>query len=360
MLPADRSARYGRFSNVLAARSDLELVALTRAGGAGVVEVRGGAVIIDVDGLPVFAKQIPLTDLELAQPRSTANLFDLPMFCHFFFGVPSFPRFGFGGPAMNGWRELAANLITTDGVLAGETEAFPLLYHWRVLPIRPHLTGGPSEIDAAVGELDGSVAVRHRLEALRGASHSLVLFGEYLPRPVIDWLDEDPAGRAEPFERQLFEAAAFLRGRELLHLDGQLGNLRTDGDRLYVTDFGLATSPRFDLTPAEREFVDGIATHDADYAALKLVHWAASALCGVPDPRSVDPMTGEHPDWRIRAEFVRRCAAGDLPAGLPPTAVGILTRHAATAWRTFRFYRRLINEDLYTPYPAAESEPQRR
>jgi hypothetical protein len=355
MLLAERRARHARISDFLASRSDADLAALTSTDGADVIEVRRASVAVEVDGVPVFAKRVPLTDLELAHPRSTANLFDLPMFCHFFFGVPAFPRFGFGGPAMNAWRELAANLIITEGVLAGETVSFPVLYHWRVLPIRPLITAEPSDVDAVVAALDGSLAVRNRLEALRSASHSLVLFSEYIPQPLAPWLTEDPASKDETFERQLVEAGEFLRGRQLLHLDGQIGNMRTDGDRLYLIDFGLATSPRFDLTPSERDFVESIATHDSDYASLKLVNWLGMELCGVPDPKTIDPETGAQRDWRPRAEFLRRCAAGDLPDGLPVTAVAILNRHAAVAWRTFSFYRRLINEDIHTPYP---SQPQ--
>ncbi|MFC7621229.1 hypothetical protein [Microlunatus sp. GCM10028923] len=331
-----RRIRHRAVSDHLAARSDAELAELAGPGGSAAVEVAGAA---------VFVKRIPLTDLELAHPRSTANLFDLPLVCHFFFGVPTVTRFGFGGPSLNAWRELAANLIITDGVLAGETQAFPLLHHWRVLPGRPPLSAGPAELEDLVAELDGSPAVRARLEALRAATHSLVLFSELLPYPVTDWLREDPLAKAELFESQLFEVTEFLRSRELLHLDGQLGNMRSCGNRLYVTDFGLATSPRFEVTEPERDFLATIATSDADYAAQRLVHWLAVAVCGVPDPKA----PGQ--DWRVRAEFVRRCAEGDLPDGLPPVAVGILTRHAATAWRTFSFYRRLFNEDRHTEYP---------
>ncbi|GAB3764079.1 BUD32 family EKC/KEOPS complex subunit [Microlunatus parietis] len=332
----NRRARHRLISDSLAARTDAELAELVGPGGSGIVEVAGAA---------VFAKRIPLTDLELAHPRSTANLFDLPLVCHFFFGVPSVTRFGFGGPSLNAWRELAANLIITDGVLAGETEAFPMLHHWRVLPGRPPLSAGPAELADLVAELDGSPAVRTRLEALRDATHSLVLFSEQLPYPVSDWLREDPLAKAEVFERQLLEIVSFLRDRELLHLDGQLGNMRSDGERLYFTDFGLAASPRFEVTGPERSFLASIATSDADYAALRLVHWLAVAVCGVPDPKA----PGQ--DWRPRAEFVRRCAEGDLPDDLPPVAVGILTRHAATAWRTFSFYRRLFNDDRHAEYP---------
>ncbi len=333
-------------SESLAARSDRELVALIEGGGD-----HGGSLNVEVDDVPVFVKLIPLTDLELAHPRSTANLFDLPMFCHYFFGVPNITRYGFGGPALNGWRELAANLIVTDGVLTGETEAFPVLHHWRVLPVRLELPARPADVAALVAALEDSPAVRARLEGLRTAAHSLVLFSEQLPFPVTDWLNDDPAGKAEAFERQLSEIVRFLGDRRLLHLDGQLGNLRTDGDRIYCTDFGLATSPRFDLSAAEHEFVQSIATLDADYAAMRLVHWLAGAVCGVAEPGPVDPVAGDRPNWQARAEFVRRCAEGDVPDDLPAPAVGILGRHAATAWRTFSFYRRLFDGNLHTPYP---------
>jgi hypothetical protein len=38
-----------------------------------------------------------------------------------------------------------------------------------------------------------------------------VLFVEYVAHPLLGWLDEDPAGRAEKIERRLFEVVAFLR-----------------------------------------------------------------------------------------------------------------------------------------------------
>ena len=44
--------------------------------------------MLDVDGVAVFAKRIPLTDLELAHPHSTANLFELPVYCQYGVGGP--------------------------------------------------------------------------------------------------------------------------------------------------------------------------------------------------------------------------------------------------------------------------------
>lgn len=274
--------------------SDAELAALVAAGRAGSVGVGGGSVVLDVNGVPVFAKRIPLTDRELARPRSTANLFGLPLFC----------QYGIGSPGFSAWRELAANMIVTEGVLAGETASFPLLYHWRLLPGRPPVAAEHAGIDAAVAALDGHPAVRSRLEALASASHSLVLFCEYIPCPLLRWLDEDPAGKASTVEQQLSHIVEFLRGRELLHMDGHFGNMVTDGERIYLTDFGLATSPCFDLSAPERDFTQRNFTHDAGYAAMRLVNWLVTAICGVAVPASGSPAA--------RNQYVRRCADGHI------------------------------------------------
>lgn len=157
----------------------------------------------------MFAKRVPLTDREVANPHSTANLFDLPVYC----------QYGIGGPGFGAWRELAANMVVTEGLLTGATASFPLLYHWRVLPGRPPVAAEHADIDA-IGALYGSPAVRTRLEALAAASSSLVLFLEYIPYRLLDWMREDPVGKAKTVERQLCEIVAFLRSRELLHMDG--------------------------------------------------------------------------------------------------------------------------------------------
>ncbi|MEJ7689790.1 MAG: hypothetical protein WKF76_04810 [Nocardioidaceae bacterium] len=124
----------------------MELAELLDAGRTGTAGVGGSPAQVDLDGTPVFAKRIPLTDRELTHPRSTANLFDLPMFC----------QYGIGSPGFNAWRELAANMIVTDAGLAGETESFPLLYHWRILPGRPPIAAEHAETDTAVAALGGS------------------------------------------------------------------------------------------------------------------------------------------------------------------------------------------------------------
>jgi hypothetical protein len=333
---ATRRARHEEISAFLASQGDTELVSLVESGRVGSVGVGGGSAVVDVNGEPVFVKRIPLTDRELAHPRGTANLFDLPLFCQY--GMHFY-----GSPGFNAWRELAANMIVADGVLAGETESFPLLYHWRVLPGRPPVADEFANIDAVVTAFDGSPAVRARLEALATASRSLVLFCEYIPYPLDSWLDDDPAGKADTVERQLAQIVTFLRSRELLHMDGHFGNIRTDGERIYLTDFGLATSPRFDLSAAERDFARRHATHDAGYAAMRLVNWLVTAVCGVSVPASGGP--------EARNEYVRRCAAGHIPDTVPSAVAAVLTRHAPAAARMNRFHWKLFAGDVHADYP---------
>jgi hypothetical protein len=235
-------------------------------------------------------------------------------------------------------------MIVTEGVLAGEAESFPLLYHWRVLAGRAPLAPEHDDIDAVVAQFGGAAGVRLRFEDLAEATASLVLFSEYLPCPLSDWL-ADPIDRAETFERQLFEIVAFLRSRELLHLDGHFGNIRADTDRIYLVDFGLATSARFELSDAERDFVAHHVDHDADYAAMRLVNWLVTTVCGVPAPK---PVRG---GFAERDAYVRRCAAGDIPPGVPTTVAAILARHAPAAARMTEFCLRLFDGDIGARYP---------
>jgi hypothetical protein len=293
----------------------------------------GGSAIIDVDGVPVFAKRIPLTDRELANQGSTANLFELPVFC----------QYGIGGPSFSSWRELAANIIVTDGVLAGETQSFPMLYHWRVLPGRSPIAAEHADIETVVAAHGGSPAVRGRLEALATAPSSLVLFCEYIPHPMPHWLRENPAGKAATVEHQFAEIVTFLSDQQLLHMDGHFANIRSDGERIYLSDFGLATSPRFDLSIAERGFAERHAAHDADYAAMRLVNWLVTDVCRIPMPTSGGPVA--------RNEYVVQCAAGHIPDDVPPVVAAILTRHAPAAAKMNAFYWRLFGGDIHAEYP---------
>lgn len=97
-----RIDRHRKLSAFLSSRNDVELARLVDTARVSSVGVGGAAGLVGVcenrfDSVPVFTKRIPLTEQELADVGSTSNHFDLPTFC----------QYGIGGPSFNAWRELA-------------------------------------------------------------------------------------------------------------------------------------------------------------------------------------------------------------------------------------------------------------
>jgi len=343
---SSRTGRYAETATALALLSDRQLEEALRGAVPLGVGIGGTTALLRVAGVPVFVKWLVLTDLERRPEhvRSTANMFRLPTFCHY----------GVGSVGAGAWRELAAHEMTTNWVLSGQSAAFPLMYHWRVLagpPKRPptveETVEEQAETDRMVAYWAGSAAVRGRLDALALASWSVVLFLEYLPQNLDDWLTAQAAQGAGALgsacamvERCLRGGIAFLNGQGLWHFDAHFGNILTDGERLYFTDFGLASSSRFALSGTEVEFLERHRTHDGCYVATQLVNWLVTALSGAPD----------------RDEFIRGCAAGDDPAIVPPEAASIIARYAPIAVVMNAFYRTLYLRSRTAPYPAHDLE----
>lgn len=278
-----RSRAYGEVATELALKGDGALRALVDGATPLSAGIGGKTSLLRVAETPVFVKEIRLTDRERLpeNTRSTADLFDLPTFCHY----------GLGSPGSSAWRELAVHEMTTNWVLAGERDGFPLTYHWRVLPsTRRPLTEELADVDAAVAYWRGSEAVRRRIEGLRDATASVTVFLEHIPWNLQDWLrarlaeaDEKTTERlCEWVERELLEGADFMNDRGLLHFDAHFENILTDGQDLFFADYGLAMSSRFELSPAEAEFYERHRTYDRDYIRTHLVRWLKRNTGTVP------------------------------------------------------------------------------
>jgi hypothetical protein len=331
---AGRLAGHATVGARLALLSDVRLAeavagATPRGQGFG-----GRLAVLDVEGVTVFVKRVPLTDLELRPEnlRSTANLFGLPVSYHY----------GLGSAGFGAWRELAAHLVTTGWVLGGACAGFPLLYHWRVLPDDPpdDVAGEIGGVDAAVARWDGSAAVRDRLTAVARSSASLVLFMEYVPHTLADWLADHRAD-ASPWPWVLDEVArvtTFTSGRGLVHFDAHCGNLLTDGRRIYVADFGLTLSRDFELSPREAEFLTEHLTYDHCYALSNLLH-RHLVVDGVDGPAE-------------RGRFLRAWLVSRQPERVPARIAELLDRHARPAVVVDDFHRQLLATGMRAPYPA--------
>ncbi|MFI1887875.1 protein kinase family protein [Streptomyces jumonjinensis] len=342
---ASRGARltaHSAVSTSLALHSDHalgELVDAARPIGSG---IGGKSALLEVDGTPVFVKRVPLTDVETRPEhvQSTANLFELPVFCHYGVGA-------IGGPGFGVWRELAVHTMTTNWVLAGESESFPLMHHWRVLPDSTPLPEELADVDRAVAYWGGGSRVRHRIEALQRSSASVALFLEYIPQNLHQWLGEQLAAGGEAadracamVERELEAGTSFMNSRGLLHFDAHFENILTDGRRLFFADYGLAISSRFALSREEAGFFGRHQTYDRCYSIAHLVNWLVTAVHGYGrDDREAQ---------------VRAYARGEPPTGVPEAAAAILSRYAPLTAVMADFFRKFRNESRQAPYPLAE------
>ncbi|MET9904451.1 protein kinase family protein [Streptomyces sp. NPDC006446] len=341
---AARVAAYAAVGARLSLLSDRRLedaVASAPSLGSG---IGGRSAEMEIEGIRVFVKRVPLTDLEVRpeHARSTRNLFELPLFY----------QYGAGSAGFGAWRELAAHVMTTGWVLRNEYAGFPLLYHWRILPDSAPVgfADGLGGVEGAVAHWEGSPAVRRRLEAIGRSSFSLVLFLEHVPQTLAAWLGStrdavrSEEGGESPYrwvEDQLLRGTEFMSARGLVHFDAHFANLLTDGRQVYFADFGLASSRDFELSAEERVFLTEHLVYDRSYAPNHLLrHHLPDGVRGGSD----------------HGAFLRDWLEGRRPVHVPPDIGGILDRHAPHAMVLDDFHHRLLTRSKLTPFPAVEVE----
>ncbi len=268
----ERLTDYASLSNVLARLTDEDLAAMVAKAPPLHSGVGGRSVLLTIDSTQIFVKRIALTDLERRHVLSTANLFDIPLSCHY----------GLGGPGFSAWRELAAAVIANGWVLSGACANFPLLYHWRVLRSE-HL----EELEGNVDFWIESAAVRARLEAIHNATAHLVLFCEYVPQNLLEWLSEQVQASEEAAEAAITFVDAhlaptidFMNAHGLTHFDTHFENIITDGRRFCFGDFSLALSSDFELAQDEVEFLARHRRYDHGRAAVGYVHCLSATFFG--------------------------------------------------------------------------------
>jgi hypothetical protein len=324
-------------STALALLSDRQLADLVETATAiGSSGAGGKAGVLTVAGTTVFVKKAPLTELERRPEnlRSTANLW----------GLPPWTQYGVGTPGLGVWREVAAHTMATNWVLTGECPNFPMLYHWRVVDSPPPVWEDLLDIDKFVEYMHHAPGVRARAEALVDARASVVMFQEYFPHTMHPWFEERlRAGEFERtvpmVERDLRSVFEFMERNGLFHFDAHFGNILTDGSRLYVADFGLASSTRFELSSEERDFLAANAGHDRSHV---LAHMVVSLVRAFGDVDLGVP--------RSRMDFIRDFTdETDFPAA----AGEVLRRYRSVAVPFNDFYAALFVASRQSPYPRA-------
>jgi hypothetical protein len=280
----------------------------------------------------VFVKLLPITALELASRNrdTTANRF----------GLPTYYQYRIGSCGFGAWRELEVHRAANEWVLSGQCVRFPLLHHWRILPVVS--TGYDDRRE--LGPWGDCRAISERVSAINDATSSVVLFLEYFPTTLGAQLRQqlptlsNPAASVAEIEGGLKVLLAFVHARGVLHLDAHLENLLSDGSQVYLADYGLAVSRGFELSPAEERFFEAHQNFDLCTVINSLVH----ALVTYYDSRA---------DWRQTLREVEAGTHGTVAAA-PDGVRAYLVKRAPLALAVGEFYGRLL-ADPTTPYPAA-------
>jgi hypothetical protein len=237
-----RRERYFRLSSHLAQIDNAQLRA--RFDDSELSTGWGRNHTLDIGRTKVFVKRVPVTDLEYENMFSTRNLYDLP----------TYYNYGVGSAGLGVFRELVTHIKTTNWVLAGAIATFPLTYHYRIIPF----TGTRAAVDMErhkgyVEYWGNSASVGKYMLDRANASHELVLFLEHMPYTLQPWLLEHP-DRLPRCLNDLRMTIDFLRRHGIIHFDAHLYNVLTDGEQVYLTDFGLVLDKSFALTKEEQRF----------------------------------------------------------------------------------------------------------
>ncbi len=105
---------YNRLSNKLVVLTDKEIQELTNTKSE--IKKQGDYGIIKLENNNIFFKKIPLSEKFAKNQFNTKNLYNISVNCNY----------GFGTAGINPWRELITNIKTSNWVLTGEIENFPL------------------------------------------------------------------------------------------------------------------------------------------------------------------------------------------------------------------------------------------
>lgn len=331
-----RLSNYSKVAKYLSHLTNEQLSVLLKTAKTLGTGIGGEVLSIEVEGVPIFIKKIRLTDIEKENPRSTQNLFELPPYY----------QYGVGSMGFGVWREIAAHEMTTQWVLNGECQNFPLMYHSRVLerPSVPLKTPTQEELEDRqryVEYWDGSSAVGKRSEAAETASANVVVFMENLPQTLYKWFNVEEGKKNLPrIERELNLVAAFMKSRGFLHFDAHFHNILANNGHVYFADFGLAISRSFDLSPDERAFLEKHIDYDRYYVVAELAKRSI-----------VSTLKDEEKEVALDTYF---SSSERMTIALPPAIESIAQRYRPIAILMGNFFCGLREHSKSTPYPEME------
>lgn len=228
---------------------------------------------ISLGQFQIFVKRIPITNTEYKNLFSTQNLY----------GLPTYFNYGIGSAGLGAFRELITHFKTTHWVLEEEISSFPLLFHYRILPLSKQSKQVDLEKIKHFVEYWGNC---RNIEAYMldraEATQQIVLFLEYVPYTLSNWLQENLSEFQNPMD-SLCKTITFLREKGIIHFDAHFENVLTDGEQTYLTDFGLVLDQSFALSVEEYAFFKQNTVYDYGEILLNLGHLILSSYNSCPE-----------------------------------------------------------------------------
>ncbi|KTD47868.1 hypothetical protein Lrub_1505 [Legionella rubrilucens] len=126
-----------------------------------------------------------------------------------------------------------------------------------------------------------------------------------------------------------------MHDNNFLHMDAHFHNILADENNIYLSDFGLALSTKFDLSITEQKFVNNHKNYDRCSYSVNLLHGILTTYAGK-----------EHGDKTLSYYLTNK-----LSIKLPDKINEILSKNAPIAEKMHEFYRE-IQKDKSTPYPS--------
>lgn len=275
-----RTKRYFQLSSQLAGLDNVQLHSLFNDSDSGTSSLNSGRNYTIVLGQSqVFVKRIRLTNLEYKNLFSTKNLYNLPTYFNY----------GVGSIGFSVFRELITHIKTTNWVLEGAIASFPLMYHYRIVPFSGARENVEMENYQSFVEYWGNnVSIGNYVLDRANANYELILFLEYIPHVLGTWLQEKP-NQLQKCLDELHKTITFLRTKEIIHFDAHFYNILTDGQQIYLTDFGLVLDKSFTLTKDEESFFQENQFYDYGEILRNLGHLIRSSYdsCSETDKRTI-------------------------------------------------------------------------
>jgi serine/threonine protein kinase len=207
--------------------------------------------IIEMNGIKIFCKKIPVADLFAKKQFETKNLYNLPMYYNY----------GIGSAGFSPWRELLLHIKTTNFVLSGQIENFPLLYHYRIIEENSGKID-TEHIEEKVKNWNDNQNIKKYLEERESASIKIIMFLEHIEYNLSKALSLQKISYTNALS-QAFPIIKYLNEHDILHMDSHPYNYLVDNNgKLYLSDFGISIDREFNLSSDEISFMKNNSSYD--------------------------------------------------------------------------------------------------